>query len=396
MDLTGRARIQVERLNLDVPIFLQREREASGWGSLFLGAAFDPPRRSRVRLLDDLSFELEEGDRLAILGRNGAGKSTLLRVLNRVYQPTSGRVVVEGTCQALLNMSLGFNAEATVRENIFLRGIAMGLKASFLRTQVASILQFAGLEDKATHRLRTLSSGQKMRLGFAISTSIQNDIILMDEWIGAGDAEFMARAQERMKSRVGGSKILALASHSIGLLRSTCNRGIVLEKGRLVHAGDIVSALRYYHELLEQLRIQGVAEAEAVASGAQIYGCAETAEKLDDGRFRIKGWLVDTDGELPDGLAIEVRGARYAATVIERQGRKDVARHLGLVNEACGFTAIVAIPGLQDVDEFGEDVRVFGGPSAEDAYAPLRIAPDFRQRPKAPGRDGPARTRKQV
>src|SRR5690606_24054577 len=183
-----------------------------------------------VRLLDDINFELREGDRLAILGRNGSGKSTLLRVLNRVYQPTSGELTVKGSCQALLNISLGFSGEATVRENIFLRGIAMGLKAAHRRPRVDSILEFSGLQRKFNHRLRTLSSGQKMRLGFAISTSVQHDIILVDEWVGAGDAEFMAKAKERMQSRVGGSKIVVLASHRTGLLRDICNRGIVIER----------------------------------------------------------------------------------------------------------------------------------------------------------------------
>ena len=208
--------IRAEGLSLDVPTFMQREREAGGWMSLFLGAAFDPPRRQLVRLLDGLDFEVREGDRLAILGRNGAGKSTLLRVLNRVYQPTTGRLTVQGSCQALLNMSLGFNGEATVRDNIYLRGTAMGLNAMFLRQQVPSILEFSGLEEKVNHRLRTLSSGQKMRLGFAISTTVQHDIMLMDEWVGAGDADFMRKARERLQSRVGGSKIVVLASHSTG------------------------------------------------------------------------------------------------------------------------------------------------------------------------------------
>src|SRR3546814_4805714 len=103
--------IRADRLTLDVPLFLQRERSGSGWKDLFLGAAFDPPRRRLTRLLDDVSFEIGEGDRLAILGRNGAGKSTLLRVLNRVYQPSSGRLDISGSCQALLNMGLGFNNE---------------------------------------------------------------------------------------------------------------------------------------------------------------------------------------------------------------------------------------------------------------------------------------------
>src|SRR3546814_10458278 len=114
-------------LSLDVPAFLQRERPSSGWGGLFFGAAFDPPKRRLQRLLDNINFELREGDRLAILGRNGAGKSTLLRVLNRVYQPSERTLVVDASCQALLNISLGFRGEATVRATIYLRGIAMGL-----------------------------------------------------------------------------------------------------------------------------------------------------------------------------------------------------------------------------------------------------------------------------
>jgi lipopolysaccharide transport system ATP-binding protein len=246
--------IRADNLTLDVPIFLQRERSGSGWKDLFLGAAFDPPSRQLTRLLEDISFEIGEGDRLAILGRNGAGKSTLLRVLNRVYQPSSGRLHVSGSCQALLNMGLGFNNEATVRENIYLRGVAMGLKSGFLATRVDSIVEFAGLQDKVNHRLRTLSSGQRMRLGFAISTSVQHDIMLLDEWVGTGDAEFMARAKGRMQDRVGGSKIVVLASHSIGMLRDICNRGIVLEHGRVVHAGDIESALEAYHRLMAKLR----------------------------------------------------------------------------------------------------------------------------------------------
>src|SRR3546814_18642624 len=114
-------------------------------------------------------------------------------------------------------MGLGFNNEATVRENIYLRGVAMGLKSRFLAAQIGAILEFAGLEDKTNHRLHTLSAGQRMRLGFAISTSVQHDITLLDEWVGTGDLEFLARAKERTKTRVGGNKIGVLARHSPGM-----------------------------------------------------------------------------------------------------------------------------------------------------------------------------------
>jgi ABC-type polysaccharide/polyol phosphate transport system ATPase subunit len=370
--------IKAQGLSLDVPTFLQREREDKGWLGMFLGAAFDPPKRRLMRLLDDMTFEVNEGDRLAILGRNGAGKSTLLRVLNRVYQPTSGSLVVDGSCQALLNMSLGFSNEATVRENIYLRGIAMGLKASYLRHQVEPILEFSGLKEKSTHRLRTLSSGQKMRLGFAISTSVQNDIILMDEWVGAGDAEFMAKAKDRMQSRVGGAKILVLASHSIGLLRNICNRGIVLERGRIIYEGDITSSLKSYHELLSELRAKKVVPQAAAdaASGAQIYGCAETIS-MHEGLFVIKGWIVNAEGLVPRGVVMEVEGRRYIADKVEHHKRPDVARHFGLANDQCGFHATVEVPGATNVADLGEGIQVFGGDSPEHADAPLRIAPDF-------------------
>jgi ABC-type polysaccharide/polyol phosphate transport system ATPase subunit len=367
--------VKVDRVTLSVPVFRQRERQASGWASMFLGALFDPPKRETTRLLDEISFEAREGDRVAILGRNGAGKSTLLRVLNGVYAPTSGSVRVEGSCQALLNMSLGFNGEATVRENIFLRGTAMGLKAADLRAQIEPILDFSGLHEKANYRLRTLSAGQRMRLGFAISTSFQHDIILMDEWVGTGDSEFMAKATERMRDRVGGSKVVMLASHSVGLLRSVCNKGIVLEQGRLVYAGEIVPALKAYHDMLEVLRAQPgfVPEKHDQGAADAIHGYVEDIE-IDGGVVHLRGWCVSSDGRVPTGLVMEADGLRHAAEHFERYERPDVAEHLGLSNNLCGFRARIAHPRIQSLADLGEDLKVYSGHVAEQAYTPLPIA----------------------
>lgn len=364
------AHILVENVSLSVPIYVQRERQARNWGAMFFGAALDPPRRVTTRLLEGVSFEAHEGDRIAILGRNGAGKSTLLRVLNGVYQPTDGVVEVQGSCQALLNMSLGFNGEATVRENIFLRGTAMQLKGSSLRAHIDPILEFAGLQEKASHRLRTLSAGQKMRLGFAISTSFQHDIILMDEWVGAGDSDFMAKAKARMQDRMGGSKIVMLASHSVGLLRDVCNKGIVLERGRLVHAGDILSSLQHYHELMARFRSQ-----ENGAEGsALIYGCADQLS-FEQGALRLRGWLASADGSMPSGVVLEVAGARYHSISLARIDRLDVARHFGLRDSRCGFLATFSIPGVKAPGDLRGGLKVLGGNDAASAVAPLRIAP---------------------
>jgi lipopolysaccharide transport system ATP-binding protein len=368
--------IKVENLSLAVPIYVQRERRARNWSAMFFGAALDPPRRVMTRLLHDISFEARDGDRVAILGRNGAGKSTLLRVLNGVYQPSSGQVSVAGSCQALLNMSLGFNGEATVRENIFLRGTAMRLRASSLREHIEPILQFSGLQEKASHRLRTLSAGQKMRLGFAISTSFQHDIILMDEWVGAGDSDFMARARERMQNRMGGSKIVMLASHSVGLLRAVCNKGIVLEQGRLVYAGDIQPALSHYHELMASLRTQDGSVEVASEGGQLIYGCAETIA-IENGLVCLQGWVTSTDGSMPQGLVLEAGGARYPATDIARKDRPDVMRHFGLRESECGFSARFAVPHAATVADLGASLRVLGGSTHASADTQLRIAPSI-------------------
>lgn len=371
--------IRARQLTLEVPIFLQQDRVRSSWLGMLLGATFEPPKRSLVRLLDGIDLDIRDGDRVAILGRNGAGKSTLLRVLNRVYQPTSGQIEVSGSCQALLNMSLGFNGEATVRENVFLRGVAMGLHSSFLRGQVESILDFAGLREKAGHRLRTLSSGQRLRLGFAISTSVQHDIILMDEWVGTGDANFMAKAKERMQSRVEGSRIVVLASHSVGLLRDVCNRGIVLEQGRVVHAGDIGTSLKYYHELMARLRAGGQAlpDETPAAQGGAVFGAIEEIRPGDAaGEFRLRGWMVDNEGAVPGALVLDWQGHRFVAEIIERPRRPDVVRHFGLSDDACGYLARVTVPEATDLAALGRgQVRLFGGHTVEQADGPLRMAP---------------------
>jgi ABC-type polysaccharide/polyol phosphate transport system ATPase subunit len=363
--------IELRDVSLSVPIYVQQERRVRNWASLFLSAGLDPPRRVTANLLEGVSMVANENDRIAILGRNGAGKSTLLRVLNGVYAPTSGEVTVNGSRQALLNISLGFNNEATVRENIFLRGTAMGLRIRDLREHIDSILEFASLEEKSSHRLRTLSAGQRTRLGFAISTTFQHDIMLMDEWVGTGDAQFMAKAKNRLIDRMGGSKVVVLASHSVGLLRDVCNQGVVIEQGRLVHAGNIGSALAYYHELMQGLTPQiEVASAE----GEVVYGCAEQIA-MRNGHVELVGWLTSTGGATAQGLVLEVNGVHYPVDRIERRARQDVARHFGLRDRQCGFNATFAVPGVVSVTDLGRDLRVLGGMHADQARSQLRIAP---------------------
>lgn len=244
-----KASIRVKDLMLVVPYFVQPESSRGSWLGTLFGAATSVPRRRYATLLNNLSFTIREGERVALIGRNGAGKSTLLRVLAGSFQPTSGTVRVKGSRQALLSMGLGFNGEATVKENIYLRASAMGMESETISEVVDSILEFAELAGKANDRLHTLSSGQRMRLGFSISTARQNDIMLLDEWFGTGDFRFVRKARERMNNRADGSKIIVVASHNRKTLQRTCNRGLVLEKGEIVFDGPVDDALDVYKHL---------------------------------------------------------------------------------------------------------------------------------------------------
>ena len=187
-----------------------------------------------VRALKNLSLELKEGDRLGVVGHNGAGKSTLLRVISKIYEPTAGAVTIDGKVTSLIDLSLGMDGSATGIENIFLRGALLGFNRRWLSTKVKDIVDFAGLGNFIKMPLRTYSTGMQMRLAFSIATLQQPEILVMDEWLTVGDAEFQEKAQQRLKYIVNKTSILIIATHSPELVQKACNRMIRLERGSLV------------------------------------------------------------------------------------------------------------------------------------------------------------------
>lgn len=253
--------ITAENIGLDLPVYMQNERGVKASASILVRAAFKPPKREFRTTLDSMSFGFSEGDKVALIGRNGAGKSTLLKVLIGAYPLTRGRLIVSGSRQALLNISLGFNGEATLVENIVLRGVAMGLKPSNAVKIIEDVLSFSELEEKAGDRLKTLSTGQRMRLGFAIATSIQKEILIMDEWIGTGDTAFVKKATDRLNSRLNDAKIVVLASHNANLLLEVCNRALFIEAGKIVAMGGVDEILGQYEEFLQSIKQGSVASA---------------------------------------------------------------------------------------------------------------------------------------
>ncbi|MBV9200088.1 MAG: ABC transporter ATP-binding protein [Alphaproteobacteria bacterium] len=210
--------------------------------------AKDARDRLNVLALSDINLDIEEGDRLAVLGANGAGKSTLLKVLAGIYEPTSGGLYATGRVSALLTASVGLNPDATGRENIVLRGMYMDIHPREMRTRVDAIAEFSELGYHLDLPVRTYSTGMVIRLCFAIATSVRPEILLMDEWLAAGDARFLAKARRRMADFVGASSILVLASHSIPILEEWCNRAILLDHGRIVEMGSVKEIAAAYQQ----------------------------------------------------------------------------------------------------------------------------------------------------
>jgi len=196
--------------------------------------AKDASNRVIVRALDKISFEFHEGDRVGLIGSNGSGKSTLLQVLAGVYEPVEGELKVDGRVTSMLGITLGMDAEVTGLENIFLRGQLMGLSRRQIYDLVDDVADFAGIGDFLNLPMRTYSSGMAMRLAFSVVTSVDADIILMDEWLSVGDAEFVQKAKTRLTRMVGKARLVVIASHDHAMIKDQCNIILTLEHGKIV------------------------------------------------------------------------------------------------------------------------------------------------------------------
>jgi ABC-type polysaccharide/polyol phosphate transport system ATPase subunit len=204
-----------------------------------------------VRSLDSISFRIEDGDRVGLIGHNGAGKSTLLRVLAGVYQPVSGKLNIEGNVSPLFNTSPGMVADDTGYENIFTCGRFLGMSSDEIESKLSDIVNFTELGEYLSLPVRTYSSGMLVRLGFAIATAIEPEILLLDEGLGAGDARFADKVNSRINALVDRASVLVLATHSDTLIRTLCNKAILLNQGSVLKVGNVQDVLDSYHALTQ-------------------------------------------------------------------------------------------------------------------------------------------------
>jgi ABC-type polysaccharide/polyol phosphate transport system ATPase subunit len=245
--------IIASNVTIDFPIYGASHRSLrqtlfARTGGLIRHEGAGRQQRVVVRALDDVSFTLRNGDRLGLIGHNGAGKSTLLKVLAGVYTPDSGSIRIDGRVSPLFNAAPGLDPDDNGYENIKTCGMFLGMSSDEIDRKLPDIVDFCELGEYLDLPVRTYSTGMVARLGFAIATAIEPDILLLDEGLGAGDARFAARAESRMQALIQRTRILVLASHSDALIKSMCNQAILLEKGRLIEIGPIDEVINRYHE----------------------------------------------------------------------------------------------------------------------------------------------------
>lgn len=228
--------LDLANVSLDLPIYNQSSFSIlNSLGQLARNRRLNvESHRVMVRALRDVSLKLRDGDRLGLVGLNGAGKTTLLRVMAGIYSPTSGTIQTRGRISCILGSGFGMDEEATGYDNIFLLGIYLGFKRADMLKKVDEIIDFTDLAEFIHLPLRTYSAGMRARLSFAVSTCYQPEVLLIDEGIGAGDASFIQKAQDRLHSFMSSSSILVLASHASGMIERFCNQSILLDQGEII------------------------------------------------------------------------------------------------------------------------------------------------------------------
>jgi lipopolysaccharide transport system ATP-binding protein len=333
--------------------------------------------------LKDVSFEVEPGQVVGIIGRNGAGKSTLLKILSQIVEPTQGRAEFQGRISSLLEVGTGFHHELSGRENVYLNGAVLGMKRREISRKFDDIVDFAGIGPFLDTPLKRYSSGMQVRLAFAVAAYLEPEILIVDEVLAVGDMEFQRKCLGRMETISRSGRTILFVSHNMSAVESLCSRGILLEKGRLTYAGDKTEAIRRYMSQMEQ----------ALPHAHFVFDENEVSEDERRGGARIQEARItskdeySTIGYLP-GAPLEFR--------IRGSSPKPISPRLGIgIENATGLRILTlhsdftprrlrAIPSLK---EFEFECRVEG----------LALMPgDYRVQLTLLGEQGPLDVREDV
>ena len=244
----GKPAIVVENMSM---MFNLNQEKVDNIKEYFIKFVTRKLRFNEFWALNDISFTVEKGDRVGVLGFNGAGKSTLLKVISGVLKPTKGSVKVNGVIAPMLELGAGFDMNYSGKENIYLYGATMGYSRKFIDEKYDEIVAFSELEDFIDVPVKNYSSGMRARLGFAIATAVQPEILILDEVLSVGDAKFRMKSEAKIRSMFDKGITVLFVSHNTNQVLNICNKAIILEKGRIIAQGDAREVCAKYNEMVK-------------------------------------------------------------------------------------------------------------------------------------------------
>ena len=354
-----------------------------------LRSAFTSPK-DYIWALDDVSFQVQRGEVVGIIGRNGAGKSTLLKVLSRITEPTKGFVDVYGRVGSLLEVGTGFHLELTGRENIYLSGAILGMKKTEIDGSFDAIVDFAGVEKFIDTPVKRYSTGMYLRLAFAVAAHLKTEILMVDEVLAVGDASFQKKCLGRLGSVARQGRTVLFVSHNMGAVRSLCERAIVLEGGQVVADGDVGDCIEAYYRSIGAMKRAGDADDDVTARDDGPFGPIEITGAEANTISNSDGFEISSELRVDAG----VEGFALACRIDDMQGRAICRLQAG--SDDLGFRAANCVqrqtirvglpplwlhPGLYSVDfqaVFSTDFN--SGESATSDKFPLDVKGDHSPR----------------
>ena len=302
-----------------------RETLTSAMTGWFSGRDKDEPSHEEFWALRDVNFTVEQGDRVGIVGHNGAGKSTLLKILSKIIEPSSGSVRIKGRVASLLEVGTGFHPELTGRENIFLNGSLLGMKREEIRQQFDAIVDFAGVEKFLDTPVKRYSSGMYVRLGFAISAHLNPEIMIVDEVLAVGDADFQRKSLGKMRDNSTSGRTILFVSHNLTAVQALCNKTLYFEKGQLIEQGETNQVIASYLSKVSRTRL------------IRVWDTPEEAPGNDLVRIR----RIELIPEYPDNLThIDVRTpmrVRFEFWNMMDRANLNLSMHLNSITGECIF-----------------------------------------------------------
>ncbi len=275
-------------------------------------------RKGQFKALDDISFDVQPGQIVGIIGRNGAGKSTLLKILSHITEPTSGEIVLRGRVSSLLEVGMGFHPDLTGRENIFLNGAILGMKKAEIREKLDEIIAFAEVEKFIDTPVKRYSSGMYVRLAFAVAAHMEPEILILDEVLAVGDARFQEKCLKKIRAVAGGGRTVLMVSHNMSAVRSLCDHACVLHQGRLIQTGDPEECTETYLGIYHPTTESGVVDFKkpenetAWMKRARLYCDGQLGTQLEMGKPLSVEIDFESETEMEPGIGIVINGPEGA------------------------------------------------------------------------------------